>query len=578
MSTVSAPPTTAGEFGKRPLDYVRTLMRLERRSVWLVVIFSVAIGLLTLATPVAVQTLVNFVAFGGLTQPLIVLGILLLVFLSTQAVIRCLNSYVAELLQRRVFARAVAELGDRLPRVNREAYDSGFGAGSVNKFFDVLTVQKVGSKLLLDAIGVLLQTSIGLIVLAFYHPYLLAFDLVVVLAIAVILFPLGRGAVRTALRESTAKYAVADALEDVANQPVAFQQVDSNDFALRRADHLASEYLDARRSHFRIVFRQIAGAFALQALAGTALLTIGGLLVIKNQLTLGQLVAAELIVALVLDSFSKFGRKLESVYDLVAASHKIGLLMDTPREREDGHALESRTEPASLRLHDVRYAYEGGHESIGPVSTDVAPGSITAIEGRRGSGKSTLAELLYGQRDPGNGHIEVDGQDLRSLSLASMRSQVCLVQPGQLLRGTVEQNVQFGRPEVDPPAVRRALELVGVMDDVRRLPKGVSTPLIPNGRPLSSGSVDLVLLARAIAGQPRLLILDDICDDLDHESRERVLKALGEMRDKTTTVILTRGGWDDPNLDRRVRIGKQFDQGFGDADSASEDDSERRAG
>ena len=260
---------------------------------------------------------------------------MLFTFLTFAAALRGLLSYVVEILQRRLFVRLVADLAYRLPRVRGTAFDGMHAPELVNRFFEIVTVQKAASSLLLDAVSIILQTFVGMAVLAFYHPFLLGFDLVLLMLIAFITFGLGRGAVKTAVNESIAKYAVGAWLEELVRHPTAFKLHSGHQFALDRSDRLTVDYLDARKKHYRIVLRQLLFALGLQATVATALLGLGGWLVIQGQLTLGQLVAAELIVTVIVGSFAKMGKHLESFYDLLASMDKLGHLFDLPTERHD---------------------------------------------------------------------------------------------------------------------------------------------------------------------------------------------------------------------------------------------------
>jgi len=529
-----------------PSPFRRLLMLLspERRDIAIVIAFAIGVGVLTLATPVAVQSLVNIVSFGGLTQPLLVLALLMLGFLLLAGTIRSFKAYVVEILQRRLFVRVVTDLGYRLPRVHVASFDRGHGPELVNRFFDVLTVQKVGASLLLDGVAVVLQTIIGLLILAFYHPFLLAFDVVLIAGIAFVLFVMGRGAVRTAIVESKAKYAVAASLEEIARNPLSFKQVGGPELARQRADALASEYVEARRLHYRVVFRQIVSSLTLQALAATALLSIGGWLVINGQLTLGQLVAAELIVSIVLASFAKLGQKLESFYDLLAAVDKLGQLLDLPLERQTGERVDHTSPGAELKLIDLSFAYGGARSALNEVNLAVQPGDRVQIVGRHGSGKSTLADLLFGLRTPNGGRIEIDGVDVREISLESLRRQVAVVKDIEMIDGSIGENVGMGRTSVSPADIREALEAIGMLDEIRDLPDGVATMLSSTGAPLSSGQARRLMLARAIAGKPRLLVLDDFLDDLDVDARIKALQALASPDRRWTLVVMTRH--DDP--------------------------------
>ena len=207
----------------KPLERLVGLLRPEKNDLWAILVFSVLVGVLALASPIAVEALVNTVAFGRYVQPIIVLSFMLLIFLGFAAAIRGMNTLIAEIIQRRLFVRVVEDLAYRLPRVQQQAWDHHFGPELVNRFFDVVTVQKTVSKLALDGTAVVLQTVIGLAVVAFYHPYLLGFDIALLSLIVIVLFGLGRGAIRTAIKESKTKYAVAAWLEELVRHPTAFK-------------------------------------------------------------------------------------------------------------------------------------------------------------------------------------------------------------------------------------------------------------------------------------------------------------------------------------------------------------------
>jgi len=543
--------------GLTPFRRLLGLLKPDRRDITIVILFAIGVGILNLATPIAVQSLVNFVAFGGLVQPLVVIAILLFAFLALAGAIRAFKTWVVDVLQRRIFVRVVGDLAYRLPRVRIDAFDARSGPELVNRFFDVLTIQKASQTILLDGVGLALQALIGLIILAFYHPFLLAFDVVLILCIVFILFVLGRGAVKTAIKESKAKYAVAASLEEIALHPMLFKQAGGADFAWFRADSLAAEYVHARRKHFAVVLRQIIGAVTLQALAATALLTLGGFLVINNQLTLGQLVAAELIVSAVLASLAKFGKQLESIYDLLAGVDKLGQLIDLPLERGDGEDVQSDGQPAGLALKDVKFAYQDGHKVFESLNLVVEPRQCVFVAGGQGSGKSTLADLLCGARTPSAGRIELDGIDIRELSLDALRRQVAVVKNLEIVEGTIADNVRLERSDITNEDVRRALQAVGLLDTVRALPDGLDTPLHASGRPLSYGHARRLMVARAIAARPRLMVLVDVLDELDASSRDVVVNSVMGPDRTWTLIATTHGNTPLPEPDLRVPLGPE---------------------
>lgn len=532
-------PGTSHSHDVRPFTRLLDLLRPERGDIAVVLVFSIVIALLSLATPITVEAMVNNVAFGRYLQPLVVLAIMLFSFLAFAGLLRGLQSYVVEVIQQRLFVRVVARLAHLLPRVKVDVYRGHHGPELLNRFFEVVTVQKSAASLILDGLTVVITAVVGMAVLALYHPFLLGFDLVLMASIAFIVFILGHGAVKTAINESYKKYAVASWLEQLAHFPITFKREGGFQQAVLEADRLSLEYVTARKKHFRILMRQIIFTLLLQVVAGTALLGIGGFLVINGQLTLGQLVASELIVAVIASAVAKLGKHMESYYDLLAAVDKLGHVFDLPVEREGG-VTPPRTE-AAASVHLVHVAFDFGphQQGFAPLTLEIAPGERIAIDGPPGSGKSRLLESLYLLNDPASGHIEFDGIDLRSIKPSELRSQIALVRGVDVFEGTIAENIQMDRDHVRHADMRRALEAVGLWGEIMRLPQGLETKLVPGGAPLGDSQVIRLSLARALAGSPRLLLIDSILDQLSDDLLPKVFEAIGSEQYRPTVIVVS---------------------------------------
>ena len=493
-----------------PTERLHKLLSLEQGDLWVIVGYSAAIGILALVTPVAVQVLVNQVAFTVLLQPVVLMTLFVLLGWGLSAVLRMLQVQVVELLQQRLFVRTAADLALRLQRAQITVFERTHGSEIVSRFLDIVTLQKSCAGLLLDGLGIFLQSTMGLLVLAFYHPTLLAFDVALLACILLILGGLGRGGVATSITESRAKYAVVDFLMQVARRPLLYKSTEGAARVVAQTDALLDTYVEARRRHFRVVLRQIGGSVALQALGSAALLCLGGALVIAGQLTIGQLVAAEIIVSSVVAGIAKLGKHLESYYDLMASLDKLGHLEDLPEERQGGVvAPRGPGAGASVRLHDVTAGYGAGPALLQHVHLSLAPGEHVAIVGERGSGKSLLCDLLLGLRTPEHGFIEIDGQDLRDVSLDSLRSQVRLLRSPAFVAGTLADNLRGSRPEAAPPLLRDALQAVGLREELSAARGGLHAGLTSEGHALSSGQRRRLAVARILVEQPRLLLIDD---------------------------------------------------------------------
>jgi len=540
LDALRSPVENGVSYDGNPIPRLWALLKLESRDLWVVVIYSIGVGLLTLAVPVAVQAVVNFIAFGSLLQPLVVLTLFVLVALGFSSVMNGFRVFTVEIIQRRLFVRVTTDFALRLVRVKTETFDRLYGPELVNRFFDVVTVQKSAAALLMDGLSLVMQTALGMILLAVYHPLLLAFDIFLLLAMALIIFVFGRGAVPSAIKESKAKYAIAAWLEEIAAHVPVFKSTSGGAYALGQIDWLAKEYLTRRKAHFRVVMGQIAGSLALQAVASALLLGIGGFLVMQGQLTLGQLVAAELIVTTVVSGFSKFGKKLETYYDMLAALDKLGQVIDLPLERS-GFARPSRSDaPASVRLTDVSLGPSSGEPALDRISMRVEPGERIAVAGPSGSGKSALARILGGLRTAESGVLLADGLDTRDLSPSEFRENAALVSDADVISATIERNVSLGRGDVGLEQVGEALEQVGLLEETLALPEGLQTKLSGGGAPLTNAQAERLVLARAITGKPRLLIVDGVLDRVaDSTVLESICRTLFDRGAPWTLICIT---------------------------------------
>jgi ABC-type bacteriocin/lantibiotic exporter with double-glycine peptidase domain len=530
-----------------PLKRTRQLLELDRQDIAVIIIYGVALGLLSLAVPIAVQSLVNTVAFGSLFQPLVVLTVLLAVALIGSAVLRALQVRIAEMLQRRLFVRIVAEISGRLPRVSAPALRAANGPELLNRFFDVFTTQKSVASLLLGGIDALLIALVGLIVLAFYHPVLLAFDIVLIAGAVVVLIPLGRGGTRTSVAESKAKYAVAGWLEEMARHPLSFKLAGGSEFATHRAQVLARSYLDKRDRHFRVVYRQLMGALTIEVVASVALLALGGILVIERQLSIGQLVAAELIVTAVVASIAKLGGKVEVFYDLVAAVDKLGDIFDLPLERAGGETPPRVDgDSGELSLHEVDLDVGDG-DSFGPISLRVAGGESTSISGAPEHVTSSLVDAVFGLIPPRSGTIEIDGRDSRDLALTEMRARIAVVRHTEILPGCIVDNLRAGNPDLTAEQAWDALSRVGLDVWVKASPQGLETDLTADGAPLTRTQALALTIARAIAGRPSVLILDRTLDQVSPDERVALFDSITSKKDMSVLLIS-----DEPELVERT--------------------------
>jgi len=521
---------------RHPLERLQQLIHIEREDIGTLIAYGIGIGVMSLGMPVAVQALVNTIAFGALLQPLVVLTLILLVLLSFSNGLVALQFYVVEMLQRRLFVRFFGEAANRLQRATLASRDQQYLPELANRFFDVVTLQKSAATLLLETLSYVLQTLIGMILLAFYHPMLLAFDLFLIASLYVILFVMGKGAIPTVIEQSRNKYVAAAWLENIAANPLLGKNNMSAAFISTQTERIAKDYLHACVMHFRILSRQNLGALVLHTLANTALLGMGGWMVIERQLSLGQLIAAELVVNAMVYGLTRLGKTLDNFYELLASIDKIGYLIDLPQESTQGGETKPGHRPFKVEIQQLTMPEGFQLDVLKNLNLQLTAGDSLAISA--GAERGTLLEALYGLRIPSGGRIFLDDQDLRDLSLGSLREQISLVRHAEVMDASIADNVAAGR-NIELGEIRAALDKVGLLDDITTLADGINTRLYAHGVPLSPEQCLRLTLARAIAARPRLLLIDRSLDSMDQRWLPRVLNVLFAADNSWTLIIVS---------------------------------------
>lgn len=522
---------------KTPFQRLLAILRVERLDLRLIFLYSVMLGILELGIPVTMQALVNNVAFGIFTEPVFVLTLLLLTGLGIMGLIKTFRLIIVEMLERRLYLQVAQEVTQKLVNVSLAKYSGRKLPELVNRFLDVVTVQKSASFLLIEGLTLILQTFAGLTLLAFYHPYLFVFDLFLISAMAFVLFALGWGAVDTSLKESTEKYATVAWLEEIAEHNTLFKPTLGYQYAMHRTRRVVQSYLQARAKHFQVLLRQNIGAFALQAIASASLLGLGGWLVVKQEITMGQLVAAELIVAGVVNSFSKIGKHLESYYDLLAAIDKIGYLFDLPQETQRINLL-SESNPRGLSIDFEKVSSPSGLTQLQDFNFHIQSGEKIALMGPLTPTVKYFFDLLDGTYPPEKGWVKINGTPIHHYRLNDYRSQVVHINQLEIVQDTILNNLRLGAPHLTRQEAQTLLEKTGLWHVVQDLPLLLDTPLAAQGQPFSQPQAYRLVLARALAMKPRLLILDRILDATEWQEEGPISQWLNS-EPETTVILLT---------------------------------------
>lgn len=520
-----------------PFRRLLLLIAQDSRELLGISIYALLNSLLLLAIPLAAQGMVNVTAAGLALQPLLVLAAALFAGLLFAGILTCLRYMLAEVVLERIFCRVALGVAEKLPTVkNRYLWQRG-GPELMNRFFDVINIQKSWFKLVYDGPGAVLEIIIGLSLLAFYGTELFMAAALFVLAGGAVVMIGGLGGIKSSIAESAEKYRVAEWLEEMVRCRDSLQLNSRVGFWSEQADDRVVSYLGKRRQHFRVLLRQVVLHYLITAVALAGMLGFGGYLVVTGQLSLGQLVAAELVVWSLFKATEKLLRACDAYFDLLTGLDKIGYITDLPVVSEGKAELKSTGKAAELVVEEVSFA----HSSDGPpllrdISFEVKAGERLAVLGLTGVGKSSLLRLLGGYATPHKGSVEFDQVDLREISPESKAANISyLSEKNELFAGSVIDNVAVGR-ECDLHRVRELLTATGAKEVLRRSQRGGFAPLTSAGSTLSAGEQKGVLLSRALLGRPRLLLIDDSLGQFSEPTLDRLVKEVFQAEDRATII------------------------------------------
>lgn len=519
------------------------LVHNERVDIQNIIIFAVFSGLINLSLPLGIQAIINFLNAGEISTSWAILLIFVIVGVALVGFLQIKQLAITETIEQRVFAKAAFDFAFRIPRIKQDAVQNKYVPELVNRFFEILTVQKGLSKILIDFSSAALQIIFGLILLSLYHPMFILLGIGLVLLLYIIFRITGPAGLRTSLEESKYKFEVAHWLEEIGRTMNTFKLIGNSELPVKRTDELVSGYLKARKKHFRILVWQFSGMIVFKVVVAAGLLILGSLLVIDRQINIGQFVAAEVIIVMLIGAVEKLILSMDTIYDLLTALEKIGTVTDLPVEEDKGTDLRETEcdHGLNIRFNNVVFSYPDGDEKVlRGASLEIISGHRVCIKGPNGVGKTTLLKLLTGMYSNFQGTITVNGLPFRSLRIEALRAIIGdNLNDTDVFKGTLFENIQAGRPNISKDQVMWALKEVQLDEFVSSHPTGLETPIDPEGKRLSKTITRKIVLARAIAEKPKILLLEDNLTNLNHDERQLIYNNILSKKHGWTVIIVS---------------------------------------
>jgi putative ABC transport system ATP-binding protein len=502
-------------------SFLKRVLAEESSFFWMSAVYGLFISILSLVVPLSVQFLINSVSFTAMNQPISVIGIVLFIFLTFLAILRVLQFYMAEMFQRKFFARISSEISLYILNAKYQSFEEINQTEIVNRFFETQAIKKIVPKFLTKTFTLILQTIVGLVLVAFYHPVFLAFSLTVCLLCYFAWNFFYKKTLVNAFYESKKKYEIASWLEDMARAQNLFKSENGHNYAKLKTDQLINEHLQKRSEHFSGLFLQVIFLLVVYVLTNVSLLVIGGLLVVNGQLTIGQLVAAELIFSVVLYGLIEFGRDLESFYDLVASCEKISQFQNIPQDEKTG--IKIKDEEINIKFSNATYKKQNRDYSF---NLSFENGKKYLISTDSFFTKKIIINSIRGFKEPIFGSIKINNFDLRDLNLYHLRNKLAIIDNSQFIEGTIREYLSFQNKNISQNIINKALEITGLDKTILRLESYLDQNILPSGFPFSESEKILLKLAKIIIEQPKVIILTEVFDMLFIKARENVIKYL----------------------------------------------------
>ena len=521
------------------LKRLYNLLELDKKDVLQIFFYAIFAGIVSLSLPLGIQAIVSFIQSGRISASWIVLVILVVIGVALVGILSLMQLRITENLQQKIFVRSSFEFATRLPKIEFKELHGYYPPELANRFFDTLTIQKGTSKLLVDFSAAILQIIFGVVLLSLYHPFFIIFGILLLMLLYIIFkFSYNKG-IETSLKESKNKYKTAGWIQEIARNNFSFRNEFNYDFALEKNNALIKDYLYSRENHFNVIKRQFSQLIIFKIIITASLLIIGGYLVLNQQMNIGQFVASEIIILLVINSVEKIILGLETFYDVLTAVEKIGQITDMELEEEVDIENKSCYTNITLETENMEFQFpESTFGILKNINVKINPGEKIIIDGENGSGKTTLIRVLSGLLHPTSGNFIINDDTFKKIDVKQYRSRIGSIIQGETpFEGTILENITFNDKNISSEDLKWALDGVQLTNFIKTLPKGLDTEIFPEAKELSSSNAQKILLARSIIHKPNILFYEEPTDKMDIKVANEIIDFITSEKNKWTVVV-----------------------------------------
>jgi ABC-type bacteriocin/lantibiotic exporter with double-glycine peptidase domain len=525
----------------KPFIRLLDLIKVEKKEITSIYFYAILSGIISLILPLGIQAIVGFVLGATMVTSIFVLIFIVVFAVLISGILQINQMRIIEKVQQKIFVKNAFLFTEVIPKVDLQTIDKYYMPEKVNRFFDTINVQKGISKLLLEIPTASIQIIFGLLLLSFYHPIFIAFDLILVFILWLIFRFTSKIGLETSIAESNYKYKVVSWLEEMARVLKSFKFSQGAHLNLTKTDANLVNYLEARTNHFKVLLLQYKTLIFFKVAITAVMLFVGTSLLLKQELNIGEFIAAEIVILTVIAAIEKLIGSIDSVYDVITGLEKLASVTELSPEKDGNIQLLKTNEGLSINASNVSFAYDEEDLILNDVSFTIEKNQIVGLTGNAGSGKATLLSILGGNYKSFKGNIFINNLPIQNYKLEDFRKQIGYYHSMQdIFEGTVWENISMNRPNVQLEKVINIAKELGIINVLKSLPNGLETSIDPIGKKLSSSVVKKILLLRAFANEPSLLLLEHPWSGLEKSEMESIKSYILSKKHHSTVLIVTK--------------------------------------
>ena len=518
-------------------DYLMDFLRSELLALKNIFFLVSLYGVFSIVSPLSVQSLVNYIGVGGSGQPIIIIGIVFFVLIALKGVFLIFEKIIVEYIQRRIFIKNAYDSVDALLNLDQTEAKKINLTERVNRFFDVIVIQKSIVTLLSTGMLTLFQGLIGSIALIIYSPYFLFVVISLFSFFYFVIKIIGRDGYSTAVEVSKIKFEFVNWLFQISNNWDFVSRLGSKFYFSDKTNLIINRFLSKREHHFKILLNQNISTYIFYTFISTAMILLGGYLVINGNINLGQFVAAEVIFFSAISSLIRFVNQLDSYYELTAAFDKVSQLTELKQKVYPKNRMPvSNIDQISFSSIDIT------DQKLLPfqrLSNQVfKKGEAVALYCEKQSFRNSLAEALIGENKSINPFYKVNGNFYQTINHQDFFSKTQLIKDSIIFEDTMLNNIKISKDNLDLDELHKLFSQFDFYENGDRQ-ISLDDMLYPADLILDHLQVIKLQFIRALMAKPSILIIDSYFDNLSPDVVNYLISKVLAYKNQMTVFVIT---------------------------------------